>query len=95
MGGLQAHTQGGSIQAHTQGGSIQAHTQGGSIQAHTQGGLQANTWGGGVSQHWGTEADPPPVDGYCSGQYASYWNAFLLQPADDFSRMQTISGFVW
>ena len=23
-----------------------------------------------------TEADPP--DGYCSGRYASYWNAFLL-----------------
>ena len=21
---------------------------------------------------------PPPADGYCSGQYASYWNAFLL-----------------
>ena len=24
-----------------------------------------------------TEADPKP-DGYCCGQYASYWNAFLL-----------------
>ena len=21
---------------------------------------------------------PPPADGYCSGQYASYWNAFLF-----------------
>ena len=21
---------------------------------------------------------PPPADGYCSGRYASYWNAFLL-----------------
>ena len=21
---------------------------------------------------------PPPVDGYCCGRYASYWNAFLL-----------------
>ena len=23
-------------------------------------------------------ADIPPADGYCSGRYASYWNAFLL-----------------
>ena len=23
-------------------------------------------------------ADPPPADGYCCGEYASYWNAFLL-----------------
>ena len=21
---------------------------------------------------------PPPADGYCSGRYASYWNAFLF-----------------
>ena len=26
-----------------------------------------------------TKADPPPpVDGYCRGRYASYWNAFLF-----------------
>ena len=25
-----------------------------------------------------TEAEPPPVDGYCRGRYASYWDAFLL-----------------
>ena len=31
--------------------------------------------GGSVSSmHWGR----PPVDGYCRGRYASYWNAFLL-----------------
>ena len=22
---------------------------------------------------------PPPADGYCSGWYASYWNAFMFQ----------------
>ena len=29
---------------------------------------------GGVSQH----ALRPPADGFCCGQYASYWNAFLF-----------------
>ena len=24
-------------------------------------------------------ADTPPADGHCSGRYASYWNAFLLE----------------
>ena len=24
-------------------------------------------------------SDTPPPDGYCSGRYASYWNAFLLE----------------
>ena len=24
------------------------------------------------------EDTPSPADGYCSGRYASYWNAFLL-----------------
>ena len=24
-----------------------------------------------------TDTPPPPTDGYCSGRYASYWNAFL------------------
>ena len=26
----------------------------------------------------GVLADTPPADGYCCGEYASYWNAFLL-----------------
>ena len=25
-----------------------------------------------------SQGDPPKVDGYCFGRYASYWNAFLL-----------------
>ena len=29
-------------------------------------------------------ADIPPADGYCCGQYASYWNAFLLRIANSF-----------
>ena len=31
---------------------------------------------GGVHGPGGPGGDPP--DGYCCGQYASYWNAFLL-----------------
>ena len=26
---------------------------------------------------------PPPADGHCSGRYASYWNAFLLNSHSD------------
>ena len=26
---------------------------------------------------------PPGTDGYCCGWYTSYWNAFLLPPADE------------
>ena len=26
---------------------------------------------------------PPPCDGYCSGRYASYWNAYLLPPTNE------------
>ena len=52
------------------------------------GGVSRPTPGGGSpGPHTGgcipacTEADPPPPppDGYCCGQYVSYWNAFLLQ----------------
>ena len=32
---------------------------------------------GGVSQH-ALRQTPPQADGYCCGQYASYWNAFLF-----------------
>ena len=88
-GGLQAHTWGvsrltpGGLQAHTWGdfqarthGGLQAHTWG-CLQAQTQGGLQAHTQGG-VSQH-ALRQTPTPMDGYCRGRYASYWNAFLLK----------------
>ena len=86
-GGLQAHTWRGSPGPHP--GGVQVPHQG-DLQAHTQGCLQAHTWGvsrptpgGGFQAHTQegipacTEADPP-ADGYCCGQYASYWNAFLF-----------------
>ena len=68
--GLQAHTQGG-LQVHTW-GSPGPHP-GGSPGPHPLG-LQAHTQGG-VSQHALRQTQS---DGYCHGQYASYWNAFLL-----------------
>ena len=65
-----------------------------SFQANTQGGLEGSGQGGGVSRPtprgvspgphpWGcipacTEADTP-TDGYCCGQYVSYWNAFFFK----------------
>ena len=42
---------------------------GGGLHTHTRGGLRAHTQG----------VSSPPVDGYCRGRYASYWNAFLLR----------------
>ena len=70
-GGLQAHTQGGALGSGQ--GGLQAHTRGGGIQAKAMG-------GGGQSQYAlrQTHPPPPPADGYCCGQYASYWNAFLF-----------------
>ena len=61
-------------------GGLQAHIQGklrglaGGLQAHTGGGLQTHTRGR-VHQH--ALMQTPSADGYCCGQYASYWNAFL------------------
>ena len=83
-GGLQAHTQGevegdlaGGVSRPTPRGKVEGDlARGGCLQANTQGGLQVHTWG--VSIPACTEADPPPPDGFCSGQYASYWNAFLF-----------------
>ena len=55
----------------------------GGVQAHTQGGAAL----GGVPAPGGWvclcacsrgSPHPPPPDGYCCGQYASYWNAFLF-----------------
>ena len=48
---------------------------GGSPSPH-RGGVSRPTPGGGVSQH--ALRQTSPVDGYCRGRYASYWNAFLL-----------------
>ena len=72
-----------SFQAHTQGEVEEGSGQGG-LQAHTQGEVEGDLARGvssptprGVypSMHWGR---PPPPNGYCCGQYTSYWNAFLF-----------------
>ena len=68
-GGLQAHIQDG-------GGSPGPHL-GWGVSRPTPGmgvGHQAHTWGG--LPHCMLGYTPPY--GYCCGQYASYWNAFLL-----------------
>ena len=66
-------------------GGVQAHTQGGWMSRPTPRGSRGN---GGVSRPRPgecipacTEADTPPADGYFCGWYASYWNAFLSEPA--------------
>ena len=69
------------------GGGVSQHALQGGIPAclaGLRGGLQAHTRWGGIfrptpgrvyhSMHW---SRPPPSDGYCRGQYASYWKAFL------------------
>ena len=43
-------------------------SEGRGVQAQAQGGVHPSI----------TEADTPPVDSYCCGLYASYWNAFLF-----------------
>ena len=48
---------------------------GGELRGVAWGGLQVHTW---VSQH-ALRQTPPPPDGHCSGQYASYWNVLLLK----------------
>ena len=50
----------------------------GGVQVQAQGGCPGP--GGCVSQYAlrQTTPPPPPADGYCCGQYASYWNAFLF-----------------
>ena len=69
---------GGGLQAHTQGGVEGSGQSGGGLQAHTQG-VSRPTPGG--SQHALRQTPPTPVDSYCRGWYASYWNAFLFQIA--------------
>ena len=47
------------------------------VQTHAGGGVQGQAQGG--VHPACTEAGPPPTaDGYCCGQYASYWNVFLF-----------------
>ena len=60
----------------TPGRGLQVHTWG-SPGSHLGGGVSRPTPRGCVCIPACTEADPP-VDGYCCGRYASYWNAFLL-----------------
>ena len=47
---------------------------GGSPGPHPRGSPGPHPWG--VSQH--ALRQTPPADGFCCGQYASYWNAFLF-----------------
>ena len=72
----------GGLQAHIQRGSWGGSGQGGFPGPHPRGKLRG-IWPRGVSRptprgvypsmHWGR----PPLNGYCCGRYASYWNAFL------------------
>ena len=61
---------------------FQAHTKGGKLRGLARGSPGPHL-GGSPGPHPGrcipacTEADPP--NGYCCGQYASYWNAFLYR----------------
>ena len=57
------------------GGVSRSTTGGEEVGGSGQGGLQAHTQGDGSQHAWGR---PPPAKGYCCGQYASYWNAFLF-----------------
>ena len=69
-------SQGGGIPACIAGGIPAWDTSLEGVSRPTPGGVSRPTPGG-----WGlciqacTEADPP-MDGYCQGRYASYWNAF-------------------
>ena len=59
------------------GGGIPACIAGGIPACLAAGGSPGPHLGRGVCIPACTEADPP-VDGYCCGQYTSYWNAFFL-----------------
>ena len=66
------------------GRGFQAHTQGEAgglakgVSRPTPGGVSRPRLGGWILAC--TEADTPlPADGYCCGNYSSYWNQFLLQ----------------
>ena len=65
---------GGKLRGLAGGGGVSRPTPRG-LQVHTQGSVSRPTPAGGSPAC--TEADTPP-DGYCCGQYASYWNAFLF-----------------
>ena len=68
------------------GGRLRGLAKGGVSRPTPKGGLPAHTWGVSPGSHLGvvfipacTEAYPHTADGHCFGQYASYWNAFLLK----------------
>ena len=44
-----------------------------------------------LSRHPPWTSPPPPVDGYCCGWYASYWNAFLC--LNLFTKAKTFTPF--
>ena len=66
--------------------------------------LAVSVWGRGVSVQrdpppysyvqapW-SRPPPPPADGYCSGRYASYWNAFLSSNFITIIKMTTWNNF--
>ena len=90
--GISRPAHGGKLRGLAWGGSPGPHREGEDEGSGLEG-FQANTWrdvfrptpGGGGSRPtpaWCipacTEAEPPLADSYCCGQYAFYWNAFLL-----------------
>ena len=93
LAGLQAQTQGqvegsvgGSLHAHIQGGKLRGLARG-SPGPHLEGSLGPHLEGSSglhpgvcvyASMHWGWH-HPPSADGYCCGQYTSYWKTFLCK----------------
>ena len=77
LAGLQAHTWGGSLRGLAGGGSPGPHP-GQSLRGLAGGSPGPHSGGG--SQH---ALSRLPPDGYCHGQYTSYWNAFLLPPVNE------------
>ena len=59
--------------------SVSRPTPRGEVMGSGQGVSRSTPKGGAVSQHALRQTLPPPPQpgGYCSGRYASYWNAFL------------------
>ena len=45
----------------------------------------------GQTPPWADPPSPPEGDGYCSGRYASYWNAFLYTQAFAVHRSHTLN----
>ena len=66
------------------GGKLRGLAWGGVSRPTPEGGVSRPTWGRSPGPHLGSGVfhhalrQTPPHDGYCCGQLASYWNAFLL-----------------